>query len=253
VLRSGWRSAAIIIFLLCTACRQPSKPAATTSRGPQVRATVVEISTTVEPSKRTSKHTIVIAPGKARSTADAVRWRLFDLQKNEVITVDDDERTFRREPLAQLIARRRTQLQREVPSNLPRAEYSVTNESRPLHGVAARQSLVRMGAYERQIWVGAHPQIPAQLFAMMHAAEEPTALAPLARGVEDALLNLRGFPLLDHSELPYGDAKLIVDRAVTAIRQQDVDASMLEIPKEYREIGRLQPPTAPAANRRPAS
>jgi hypothetical protein len=248
--RLGWRNVAAVVLLLA-ACKEPAKPTpqAPAARGPLVRATVIDIKTTVEPSKRTSTHSIAIGDGVARSLAESQTWHLYDLNHGRVVLVNDVERTFRSDAVPSLLQRRRTQLTDDVDLSIPRAEYAVSNESRTILGIPARQSTVRMGEYVRQMWIASHPQIPAQLFSMLHASEDPSPLAPLARNAEEALLSLRGFPLEDHAEIAYGKKKLVVDRVVTAVRQAELPASLFQIPSGYKQ---LQPLPPVKAVRRPA-
>jgi hypothetical protein len=242
------RRYAAVVVLLFVACEPATKKATPRKgeEGPRTRATVVEIKTTVLPSKATSTHRVVIANNRVRTTSEAQSWRLFDLAQNRVVRVDDSDRTFRAEPFNVLAEYRRAALAQEVDQRLPRAEYSVTEESRPMLGVVARQHLVTMGKYRRELWIGEHPSIPPQLFALMLASEPSSPLAPVQRAVDEALLGVRGFPLLDHTEVPYGEEKLVAERIVTAVSQQDVPATFLEIPAGYREL-----PPLPAPPRRP--
>ncbi len=64
---------------------------------------------------------------------------------------------------------------------------------------------------------------------------------------DDGLSKVRGFPLVDHAELPYGKSKLVVDRTVVKIENRDVPESLLIISSDYKEI------TAPGARRPPAA
>ena len=86
---------------------------------------------------------------------------------------------------------------------------------------------------------------------MLQASEPASSpLAGVMRTVDDALLDVRGFPLADHAELPYENQKLVVDNEVMKIEQRDVPASWLAVRADYRE---QKAATAPSANRRPAS
>src|SRR5205085_1212957 len=81
-----------------------------------------------------------------------------------------------------------------------------------IQGVEATQYLIRLGRYQRELWIGSPKAIPPQLFGMMNAAD-------------DRLSKLRGFPLVDHAELPYGKSKLLVDHSVVKIEQRNVPPS----------------------------
>jgi hypothetical protein len=229
------RCALVFLTLAC----QPQKgiPHLPSTAEPQVKATVVTIRTVLLPDARTFTHSLVIAGGLARSGDELDRWRLFDLSKNEVTFVDDVARTYRRQSLASLISARHAAAAKTLPDTLAAAQLSVTNETRTLQGVAAKKSVVRMGAYQRQLWIGTHPLIPNGLFAMMEAASPvaPTS-APVMRTVDDALFDVRGYPLLEHAELPYGNDKMVLDRTVMKIEQRNVGQSWLAIRSDYKDI-----------------
>ena len=92
---------------------------------------------------------------------------------------------------------------------------------------------------------------PAQLFALMRASEPaPSPVAGVAHAIDEALLNVRGYPVSDHAELPYDNRKLVVDHAVVKVEQKELPASWFAVPRGYRDV---TPATAPAASRRPAS
>ena len=61
----------------------------------------------------------------------------------------------------------------------------------------------------------------------------------------EPLLQIQGFPLVDHAELPFGGQKLVVDRSVVKIEQREVPESWMAVPRGYRV-------TKPAARPRPA-
>jgi hypothetical protein len=239
--------ALLIVFIACKPAPPPAKPAAAPA-GPRTRATVVTIRTTIQPGNKTTSHTLVIAGGRARSSDELDSWRLFDLAGGSVTFVDDIEKTYRVVPLAQLENNLRDTLDEPVPAGLPRAQIAATKATKPIVGVPAAQSVVKLGGYTRELWIGQHPLIPPRLFAMMIASEPPSSpLSPVMDKVDDALLKVNGFPLAEHSELAYGKKKMTVDKEVTSIEQHDVPAAMLNVQGGYRDV------TAPAANPRPAS
>ena len=202
-----------------------------------VRATVIEIRTTTQPDNKTFEHTILIAGNKARTRDELDQWRLFDLEKETVTFVDDVAKTIRTEPVTRLLQQRRTALSKTVSEQTPRAKVEATGTSRPLLGVPATQSVVTVGEYRRELWIGAHPQIPPRLFALMQISDLPSSpLAPMMKSVDEALTNVRGFPLVDRSELPLGNSRMIVEHAVTSVRSRDVPRSLLRAPADYRDL-----------------
>jgi hypothetical protein len=229
------RRLCLLVLAVCISCKpaqqQPAKPAAA---GPQVRATVVTIRTTID--KKTYDHTIVIARDLARSTGEHDTWRLFDTKANKVTFVDDVARTVRTEALPAIVKKREAVNAAELPPHYPRATFARSTERRALQGVNAEKVTIAAGGYKRELWLGEHPSIPRELFAMMHVSETPSSpLAPMMRDVDRALAAARGFPLLDRTTVPVGKGDLIVERAVVAISQRDVPESLLAIPKGYED------------------
>lgn len=241
---------AIAAALLVAACQQSDiVPARRTARrGPTVRATVITVQTTLQPADRTTAHAVFIAGSKARSTDDAETWRLYDTGAKTVTFVNDLDRTWRTESMANLLSRRRGVLRRPVDRELPRARFEATGAQRDILGVRATQSVIRLGGYQRELWFAQHPLIPDDLHVMMHASgETSTRLAAIVAEADEGLTSARGFPLVDRAELPYGKSKMTVDRVVTAIQQKDIASSLFQVPPGYEEI------KAPAARRPPAS
>ncbi|HEX6176914.1 MAG TPA: hypothetical protein VF057_01040 [Thermoanaerobaculia bacterium] len=242
--------AALILLGACSPRAQqqanPQSPvgARTRQNRPSTQATVVTIRTTLQPANRTTTHTVVIAGSKARSTDEAEMWRLYDLRERTVTFVNDIEKTWRREPIATVLAKRRAALRRPVDRELPTAEYQTTGTQRSILGIPSRQSLVKLGGYRRELWFATHPAIPDELFSMMHAsAEATTRLGAIVARADEELIAARGFPLLDRAEMPYGKDRMIVERHVVAIETKAVPADVLAVPDDYREV------TEPAVSR----
>ena len=218
-----------LALLALAACKQEvRKTAAPAPTVPQVRATVITIETKIQPDNKTFTHTIVIAGDRARSLDETDRWRLFDLKANRVTFVDEIAKTVRTEEVKPATAQ----------DTAPHITFESTNDSKALLGVPARRCVIRAGGYAHELWMGAHPAIPSQLFAMMLATERPLGDA------DRALLATRGFPLAEHAELPYLNKKLVVDKTVMNVESKNVPASLFEIPADFK---------APAASPRSAS
>lgn len=225
------------LLLLCVACKPapPAKPSV--AAGPTVRATVVTIRTAVEPSKKTYSHDLVIAGDLARSTDENDTWRLFDVKRNSVTFVDDVAKTFRTEPVDAILKKRRAAMRAPLPAHIPRAQFSSTNDVKVIQGVQSTRFVVKVGEYQRDLWMGEHQLIPTKLFAMMQATDTPsTPLAPMMNNADEALTVIRGFPLAEHAELPYGKSKMVLQRDVVSIVAKDVPKSLVAIPAGYREI-----------------
>jgi hypothetical protein len=77
----------------------------------------------------------------------------------------------------------------------------------------------------------------------MLQASEPVSspLAGVTRDVDEALLEVQGFPLADHAELPYENKKLVVDNNVVKIEQRDVPASWLNLGADYKDANPRHP------------
>jgi hypothetical protein len=240
-------AAAAVVFAACKPAPTPARPR---QQVPQIRATVVTIRTTLQPQNKTFTHSLVIAEGRARSGDEVDSWRLYDTREKKVTFVDDVAKTSRSVPFAALIDARRKALATPVHAPVPHAQIAATGAKRVLHGVEAAERVVRLGGYERRLWIAKHPAVPDELFAMSRASAPPSSpLAGIMHAVDGELMSVQGFPLLDRAELPYGKKKMVVERSVVKIEQKDVPASWLTIAKDYKDLT----VTTPAARPRSAS
>jgi hypothetical protein len=221
---------------LALACRpQPSKPTAATPI-PQMRATVVTIRTTTAPANKRFTHAVVIADGKARIGNEVDRWRLFDFKNKRVVFVDELSKSYHTATFDTLLQSRRKAIEAPASDGLARATIEKTANVRQIAGVNGTQYLIRMGRYERQLWMGDHPAIPASLFAMMNASQpESTPIGAVAREPMKAILELTGYPLVDHSELPYDGRTIAIERTVVKVEEKDVPAGWLDVPKGFKD------------------
>ena len=237
------------LILLLFSCAQPARQPAQPSNEPKIHATVVTIQTSIQPANKTYTHTLFIANDRARSGDEVDEWRLFDFARKRVTFVDDLTGTYRNEPFDEVVTSHRAGMARSVPDEMPRAQFSVTGAQKTLQGVAARQSIIRLGAYQRELWIASHPLIPEGLFAMLQASEPVSSpLAGVMRAADEALLGVKGFPIADHAELPYENQKLVVDNTIVKIDQRDVPASWLNVRADYKELKAV-----PAAGKPPQS
>lgn len=225
-----------LVLAICVACKptpqQTAKPGA--PGGPQVAATVISIRTTV--GEKATKHEIVIAGGRARSMNEQDIWRLYDTKAGTVTFVDDIEKTIRVEPLRSMLDKRRATMAAAIPAHFPRAKLT-RGTTKPLLGVNAQQHLIEAGAYNRELWLAEHRAIPDNLFTLMLASDAPSSpLAPMMRDVDAVLLQAKGFPLADRSEVPLGKGTSVVERTVTGIASRQVPEAMLQIPRDYRDV-----------------
>lgn len=247
-----------MLVLMSVACHAPEQLARNTATpppgGPQITATVITIRTTLQPENKPTMSTIVIGDDLAREAEEIGMWRLFDFKRQRVAFVDDVEKTYRYESLKELQQRHASAALQPTVDGMPRAEYHATGATRPILGLPAAQTLVKLGAYQRELWFADHPAIPPGLFSLMQASELPGPAAPMVKKSSEALLDVRGFPLVDHAEVTFGKKAIVVDRVVTNVGQRKVPESLLVIPKTYREIKNIQArgPRPEASPREPA-
>lgn len=232
-----YRRIAIALALVFAACKESSAPAGKAAAGPQVRATVVTVRTTAEPEKRVYLHAIVVAGDRVRITNEHDQWRLFDVKQNSVTFVDDIARTVRTDSMQTLVRARRAATAKALPDQYPRVDLKPTGERRIVQGVSAEQNILQAGAWRRELWMAEHPALPPGLFAMMIASESlTTPLAPMMRRADAALLDARGYPLVDSSEVAFGNQKMKVERTVVKIEEKDVAAALVTLPNGYRDL-----------------
>ena len=224
----------LLLVAVCISCKpsqQPQQPAKPSAAGPQVRATVVSIRTTV--GEKTHDHTLIMAGNRARFTGEQDTWRLYDTKASTVTFVDDVERTIRTEPLNVILARRRTATAARIAPQYPRARLVRTNDTKALQGATARKAVIESGQYRRELWLAEHPAIPRGLFAMMYFSDTPLSpLAPMMAAVDQALASERGFPLVDRATL---HGEVLIERTITGVVQREVPESALALPKDYKD------------------
>jgi hypothetical protein len=232
---------------LALACKpQPSKPLAAAPI-PQMRATVVTIRTTTAPANKTFTHALVIADGKARIGNEVDRWRLFDFKNKRVLFVDELSKSYRTVAFDSLLQSRRKAIEAPASDGLARATIEKTANARQIAGVNGTQYLIRMGKYERQLWMGEHPAIPPSLFAMINASQtETTPIGAVAREPMKTLLELPGYPLIDRSELPYDGKTIAIERTVVKVEEKDVPSGWLDVPKGFKDVTVVTKPQPPA-------
>lgn len=234
----------VLVLAIVVACKQqPKQVTKPGAAGPQSAATVVSVRTTA--GDKSTEHQIVIAGGRARNMNEVDLWRIFDTKAKTVTYVDDVEKTIRTESLDAILRNRRATLAGSLPAHFPRAAIK-RGTTKPILGVNATEHVITAGAYRRELWMAEHPAIPGDLFAMMHASDAPSSprSMPMVRAVEEELMRVKGFPLVDRTELPYGKKRLAVEHAVTGIASRQVPEAMLSAPKDYRDLT-PKPATAP--------
>src|SRR5687768_4124090 len=86
--RAAYCYLTLCVLVMLAMCRKSPSAAFKAVTTEQMRATVVTIKTTLQPSNRTTTHTILVGPEIARSTDEAGTWRLYDFKQNRIIFVD---------------------------------------------------------------------------------------------------------------------------------------------------------------------
>jgi hypothetical protein len=238
--------ALLVVVAALAACGEaPTQPPAA-RKLPQIEATVVTLRTTVTGSDRAVIHRVVASDGKARIGNELDRWRLFDFTNKTVTFVDEVERSFRTETFDAVLATRRTATSKALPGQLPRARVESSQETRTIAGVPGQRHSILLGAYRRDLWLSREPVVDPMFFTILSATEPIEAeFAGIMRDAYPRLAALRGFPLLDRSELPVGAELVIAERIVEKIEQTSIPAVWLQIPEGYED----KTPTAPAGNR----
>lgn len=228
----------LLFFVVAPASCTPERSAKFSIRGePSVQATVVTIQTTIQPENRTYAHSLVIGTDRARSGDEVDRWRLFDFVNGRVTFVDDVAGTYRIENVASLRKTLQQSMSRDLAAGIPRVAVVSTGARRVIQGAEATQIVFRAGSYVRELWIADHPAVPPGLFAMMTASAPPSsALAPMMKKADEALLATAGFPLADRAEITYGDKKLSVDHTVVKIEKRAVPRSWLNVPSSYQDV-----------------
>jgi hypothetical protein len=236
----------LLLAALAFSCQQKIRhPPRLAAVEPKVRATIVTIRTTVSPANRSFVHSLVIAGDRARSGDEVDSWRLFDLKNQTVTYVNDVTKTYRSVPFATIVKQRRDAMAQPLQEQIPAAQFAITGAKRVVDGIETSQSVIRAGGYVRELWIGAHPQIPAGLFAMMMAsAPLSSPVAPMMKQADAALIEVRGFPLVDRSELPMGDKTLVVEHSVVKFDQRDIPQSWLNVPNSYEGLPQTTEPGA---------
>lgn len=204
---------------------------------PRIRATAFVIHTNILPDNKAFIHLIVLAGGKVRLGDETDHWRLFDLDKETVTFVDDVSKTYRTVSAATLIGERLGLVSTPAPYSVPTARYTDTNIERTLFGYRARQHVIEAGPYRREIWLSPSTPIGDRFFAMMIASEPISdAYAAMMKEPMRALVTLKGFPVLDRSDMPYDGKTLTVERRLERIETRNVSIHFLTIPVGYRNL-----------------
>jgi hypothetical protein len=177
------------------------------------------------------------------------RWRLFDLEQNNVTFVDDVRKTTLTRTLQELVREKNTLGRQPMPPTFPRLLLGRTQEKRSHLGREVAAYVVESGSYRRELWISQQPFIDERLFALATLSEPaggayPSAMASLHR----SLAGITGYPLIDVTTLTYGAKEMKVERQLQKVESKPVPESLIQIPKDYRDLT-PPPATAPASGR----
>ena len=203
----------------------------------RVRASVLLVHTNLQPENKAFLHLVAIAGGKARIGNEVDEWRLLDLNANTVTFVDDITRTYRTRSFAALMREKRAALTRPIPEHVPRAEFITTEERRSFGPFAARLFLVRMGGYQRSLWMSTALNVPSRLFPLMVASDPAaTPYAPAMSQVFEELTQLGGFPVIDRGDVTWAGEPRMIEKKLIRVEQRNVPAFWVEVPAGYRNL-----------------
>ncbi|HXI12509.1 MAG TPA: hypothetical protein VNM92_07670 [Thermoanaerobaculia bacterium] len=242
------------------AIKPPAEAAAGTERttertadGPQVEATLITVRTVTLPGVREFSHQTVVAEGKVRMSDEVDRWRLFDLEQDTVTWVDDVAKTYRTHRGDALRREATATAESSLPHGLREAEWFRTGAQRNIAGVNAQQYVIKIGAYNRQLWVGSLPRVPGKFLSLAFASDmNKGPYRGLMRKAMPAMIALEGFIMFDRSDMQVGRDSLSIERTVTKVEQGRVSRAWLAIPSGYRDA-ESNPATRPSADRQSAS
>lgn len=251
--RRGAGRGNVLLFVallgISLACRQETPQKVRRANVPQMRVTALVMRTTILPEKKSFVHLVMISGEKVRLSEETDTWRLFDLKNETVTFVDSIAKTYRVVSAANLIRDRLKLVATPSGDSIPPAHFS-RGEERTMLGFPARQYLIEAGPYRREIWMSDATPVGDRLFSMLIASEAMSErYASMMREPTRSLVDLKGFPVLDRSDMPYDGSTWTVERRLEKVEKRDVPVSAMTIPQGYRDIT----PNVPAAGRRSAS
>jgi hypothetical protein len=240
---------AMLLLGLLAGCAE--KPGAARRRLPTVPATVLTVRVNI-PGDRASLYLVAMHDQKVRIGSEADRWRLFDLRTRSITFVDDVARTFRTRTMNEVVRERNALMARDLPAGVPVAKIEPIDGAKTFAGIPASGFRITVGGYERELWISQRVIFSPEFLTMYLASESiSTPFAAVMRDVQRRLGTMRGFPVHDRSEMPYGDGRMVIERTVTRQEQRNVPAVWFEIPADYRDLTPASP--SPGGDRRPVS
>lgn len=196
--------------------------------------------------KREHVSSLVVAGQKARFTDEIDRWRLFLIDRSEVVFVDDVRQTFETKSLQALIREKQLLGREATPSLVPRVVLARGGAGETILGYETTEYAVEMGNYRRELLVSTRPLIDERFFALAILSEPLGGphRAPAA-SLHRSLAGLTGYPVVDRTTFSFGNRRWQSERRLEKIEKKRVPQSLLEIPSNYRDVT----PKAPAAGR----
>lgn len=234
-----------MLFAISCAKEAPKRVAAAPRNMTQAR--VLTLVTTMQPANKQLNTEVVVVDSKVRIADELDRWRLFDLERNEVVQVDEVTKSYRRYKLDELLAQKRAAT-RTAPADglLPPVSLQRTGRTQTIGATQAHEWVMQLGGFRRELWLS-DEALAGKKFWPLFIASEPAGGAYPARiaQLQLQLASEDGFPVLDQTDVQFGDTKMHVERRLTKNEQKAVPQSLIEIPRDFDDVT----PKAPAGGR----
>jgi hypothetical protein len=252
---------ALLLLASLAGCKQPLRKTTAAAPRNMLQARVFTVQTTIEPGEKKFNTEVVVVGSKVRLTDELDRWRLFDLEKNEVVMVDELAKNYRPRTFASLVAEKRAMLRIPTPATVPQMTARNSGRTQQIAGVEGREWVIEFGGYRRELWLSTTPLV-GERFWPLFIGSEPLGGSHPARGaaVHLQLMNEHGFPLLDEIEVRYGTTDMRTRRVLIKSEQKPVPAALLEIPRDFVDAtvkapaaGRPGASSSPAGRNTPAA
>ena len=233
------------IFFVAACTKEAPKRAAIVPRN-MIQARVLTLVTTMQPANKTLNTEVVIVDSKVRIADELDRWRLFDLDRNEVVQVDEVTKSYRRFKLDELLAQKRAATRTPSDGLLPPVTLQRSGRTQNIGATQAHEWVMQLGGFRRELWLSDEP-LAGKKFWPLFIASEPISGAYPSRTaqLQLQLAGENGFPVLDQTEVQFGNTNMRVERHLAKNEQKAVPQSLIEIPRDFTDVT----PTAPAAGR----
>lgn len=218
-----------------------------------IRATVMNMKLVIPAEKRSVSYKVILAGNKMRIGDEIDRWRLFDLGTDTVTFVDDVARSYRVVSGTELVRAALDSVRVPVPPSFAPAQVLTPGGTTRISGYSARPLVIRMGAYEREMWISGEVPVPGRFLALQLASDASAGpLSGVMRNVLPTLLEQQGFVVLERSRLPLETTTMSMERSLVSVEQEQVPQAWVSIPAGYADLDPPRPRGSPSS-RPPAS